>query len=325
MVALQDPSELITERLHRLAEGSRLALIFPGQGSQKAGMGLDIWQRSRAARTVYEAADRELGYPISILCFEGPQDELTRTKNAQPAIFTTSIAYLLWALEEAVLEQRPAFTAGHSLGEFTALVASGALRFEDALLLVRARGELMEEAALKAPGTMTAVVGLDRDAVAAICQESGSELCNYNAPTQIVIGGPVEAVGRAASLARERGGRALPINVSGAFHTSLMQWASERFRALVEDAKLADPVIPVIGNVTGAPLRTAAQVREELAAQITSPVLWYDAIVTMRASGVGAFIEVGPGNVLTAMIKRSFPDVSATTIDGVSSIGADDV
>ena len=299
-----------------------LALIFPGQGSQKTGMGKDIAARTPAARRVFEAADAALGIDLTRLCFEGPDDELRLTANAQPAILATSIAILVAALEGAAIDRRPAFLAGHSLGEYTALVAAGSIGFEDALRLVRERGALMARAGVEHPGKMVALVGLDEDAAADICDRSGAEACNYNAPTQIVLGGTPEAIEKAAALAKQMGGRALPLNVSGAFHTSLMSSAREDFAAAVDKISIIRPRIPVISNVSAEPLTSAGSVRTDLKDQITRPVRWHQSITAMIASGVQTFVEVGPGRVLTAQLQRSDPGVRATAVDGARAAAA---
>ncbi len=299
-----------------------LALIFPGQGSQKAGMGKEIAARTPAARRVFEAADAALGIDLTRLCFEGPGDELRLTANAQPALLATSIAILVAALEGGAIDRRPAFLAGHSLGEYTALVAAGAIGFEDAMRLVRERGALMARAGVEHPGTMVALVGLDENAAADICDRSGAEACNYNAPTQIVLGGTPEAIEKVAALAKQMGGRALPLNVSGAFHTSLMSSAGEDFAAAVDKVSIVRPRIPVISNVSAEPLTSAGSVRTDLKEQMTRPVRWHQSITAMIASGIQRFIEVGPGRVLTAQLQRSDPGVRATSVDGARSAAA---
>ncbi len=322
MTSGSDVSTYITSKLHRATADPALALYFPGQGSQKAGMGKDLVQASPAARRVFETADDVLGTALSRLCFEGPGDELTRTSNAQPAILATSIAVLAAALESGAIEKRPAFMAGHSLGEYTALAAAGALSFEDALLLVRERGRLMEKAGTEQPGTMAAIVAMAEDAVEDVCRESGAEVCNYNLASQIVIGGTPEAVERACRLAKERGGRGLPLSVSGAFHTSLMKTAAAEFAAALEKAAIGEPAIPVIGNVSGRPLATAAEAASDLREQILRPVRWQQSITYMIERGVAAFVEVGPGRVLTQMLKRAAPDLIAVSIDGAAALAS---
>ena len=298
------PAPSIVDRLIALPLDQSLAVIFPGQGSQKVGMGLEACAASATARAVYEIADQTLGFALSSLCAEGPADELTLTANAQPAILATSIAILVGALEGGDLDRRPAFAAGHSLGQYSALVAAGSLALEDALRLVRERGQLMGEAKT---GTLAAIVGLDEQTVTEICQESGAEVANYNAPTQTVVGGTPVAVERACALAKERGGRGIPVNVSGAFHTSLMEPAARAFAEVLHDTEVRDPVTPVIGNVSAEPLGSAEDVRADLGAQIRSPVRWYQSMDFLQTAGVLRVMEVGPGQVLTNQLKRSHP------------------
>jgi [acyl-carrier-protein] S-malonyltransferase len=293
--------------------------MFPGQGSQKAGMGREVFEASAAARAVFELADEVLGRPLTRLCFEGPDDELTRTSSAQPAILATSLAILAETLQSGGLSARPAYCAGHSLGQFTALVAAGALQYEDALKLVQERGRLMEEAGRQRPGTLAAIVALDAAAVEAICQESGAEPCNYNGPTQIVVGGTSDAVERACELAKERGGRGLAVNVSGAFHTSLMAPAAEAFAGVLKGVDLREPLIPVVSNVTARPLN-GADIRGDLERQITSPVRWHQSIVFMVEQGVSSFVEIGPGRILSTQLKRSLPEARVTSINGASTL-----
>jgi [acyl-carrier-protein] S-malonyltransferase len=312
----------ISRRLLQLPIDSGLALVFPGQGSQKAGMGADVGSSSAAAREVFALADKAIGFALSDLCANGSEDELTSTANAQPAILTTSLAILAAALESGALATRPAFVAGHSLGEYSALVAAGALSIEDAVRLVRERGRLMEQAGRQAEGTLAAVVGLDEATVAEICRDSGAEVANYNAPTQTVIGGAPAAVERACALAKERGGRGLPVNVSGAFHTSLMEPAAQEFARVLDHVEIREPAIPVIGNVSAQPLTTVDDVRADLGQQIRSPVRWYQSMDAAQANGVRLVIELGPGRILTSQLKRSHPDLELGSLDEAASLKA---
>lgn len=316
----QFPASGISERLQQLPFDSSLAFVFPGQGSQKTGMGNGVRAASVVAREVFAIADEAAGFSLAGLCASGPDDELTRTENAQPAILTASLAVLAAALESGALAARPAFVAGHSLGEYTALVAAGSLDIAAAVRLVRERGRLM---GASTEGTLAAVVGLDEATVAAICAESGAEVANYNAPTQTVVGGGREAVERACALAKERGGRGLPVNVSGAFHTSLMEPAAREFAKTLESAAIAAPQVSVIGNVSARPLATADDVREDLSQQIRSPVRWYQSMDLLEANGVRRVIEIGPGKILTAQLKRSNPNLECTSLDEAAALGAE--
>jgi len=269
-------------------------------------MGRDVFDGSAAARRVFETADRVFDFSLTSLCFEGPEDALQQTENAQPAIFTTSLACLEAARELGGLPaEPPAFVAGHSLGEYTALVAAGALALEDGLRLVRERGRLMQQAGDRNPGAMAAILGLDEEPLTAICQEAGAEVCNLNAPGQIVIGGTERAVEGAMALALERGAsRGVRLKVSGAFHTSLMAPAAEGMRRAVAETPLRDPDVPVIANTTGAPIASAEELREELVLQLRQAVQWQRSMEHMRDQGVGVVIEFGPGRVLTGMARR---------------------
>lgn len=284
----------------------RLAWLFPGQGAQEPGMGHDLFDGSAAARRVFETADRVLNYSVTNDCFEGSAEHLQETRFAQPALFTTSLACLEAARELGGLpETPPAFVAGHSLGEYTALVAAGALDLEDGLRLVRERGRLMQQAAEASPGAMAAILGLDEAAVSAICDEAGAEVCNLNAPGQIVIGGVSEAVESAMALALERGAsRGVRLKVNGGFHTSLMAPAVEGMRAAVAETPLRDPDVPVVANTTAEPITTAAALRDELVRQIAAPVHWQRSVEYLRAQGVDGVIEFGPGRVLTGLVRR---------------------
>ncbi len=281
------------------------AWLFPGQGAQHVGMGHDLYEQSPAARAVFDAADAALGFPISRLCFEGPEGELTRTVNTQPALVTHAIAALVAAIDCGSVERAPAFAAGHSLGEYAALIAVGALSFEEGVRLVHERGRLMQEACDAQPSTMAAVLGLEPDALAGIAAQHGASLCNINAPGNITIGGTVEAVEAASAAATEAGAsRVVPLTVAGAFHTPLMQSAADGMRSVLASAAFATPRSPVISNVTAQPIGYAAEFANELEAQITSPVRWVDSVQRMLDGGVSSFTEFGPGKVLTGLVRR---------------------
>jgi len=286
-----------------------LALLFPGQGSQEVGMGSAVYDESAVARGVYEAADAALGLPLSRYCFEGPEDELLRTEIQQPAILTTGIALL--RVLEARTSVAPAYNAGHSLGEYTALVASGALSFEDAVRTVHARGRFMQEAVPAGRGAMAAVLGMPPEEVARICEvvraETGRVVApaNYNAPRQTVISGDAIAVEVACSRARQEGARrTIPLAVSAPFHCSLMRPAAEKLSLELERLRFSDPRPPVMSNVEAAPIDRSARLSELLARQVTAPVRFTDMIAGMRDSGVTRFLEVGPGRVLTGLVGR---------------------
>ena len=283
-----------------------LAWVFPGQGAQEVGMGRDLYERSPQSRQLFDTADSVLGYAISELCFQGPADRLQQTRFAQPALFTVSFACLEAARALGGLpEDETAFVAGHSLGEYTALVAADALSFEDGLLLVAERGRLMQETAEQSSGAMAALIGLDHEAVAAICGEAGAEVCNLNAPGQVVIGGAVKAVEAAMALALERGARrGVRLKVNGAFHTSFMKPAVEAMARAVAAAPLRDPRVPIIANTTAEPLTTAEALGKELVQQLTDSVRWQESVEALRARGVTGVIEFGPGRVLTGLIRR---------------------
>jgi len=287
---------------------SGAAYVFPGQGSQEVGMGRDLYESSRAARAVFDEADAALGFSLSRLCFHGPEDDLRQTVNAQPAIMTMSIACLRATAEmkeQAGIPLHPLFVAGHSLGEYTALVAANVLDFGDGVCLVRERGRLMQEAGLSRPGGMVAILGLDEAAVREICRESGAEVANFNSPGQIVISGSKRALGRAMRLAEKRKARkVIPLQVSGAFHSSLMQPAANGMAEAIGKLSFRRPTIPIIGNSTGGPVTTADAVKAELLSQLTSPVQWQGSVEYMASSGVKTFVEFGPGRALAGLIKR---------------------
>jgi len=298
------------------------AWVFPGQGSQQIGMGLDLYETFPAARRVFQEADEELGLPLSRLCFEGPEDTLRQTINAQPAIMTVSLACLQAALEEGCLQEPPAaFMAGHSLGEYTALVAAGALGFRDGLRLVRERGRLMQQAGERVPGGMAAIIGLPEDKVTELCYQTRAEVCNLNSPGQAVIGGTLEAVDRAIGEARARGARqAIRLNVSGAFHSSLMGPAAEGMAEAVARTPFADAQAPIVANSTAQPITSAEAIRRELLEQFRRPVLWQRSVEYMIENGVTTFVEIGPGRVLTALIRRIDGNANTKNIGDVPSI-----
>ena len=294
------------------------AWLFPGQGAQQVGMGRDLYEAYPEAAAVFDEADAAIGRDLSRIIFEGPDDELRQTVNTQPAILVASLA--AWsaarAAQHPALAAQPLCMAGHSLGEYSALVAAGSLTVSEAVRLVQRRGELMQAAGEQHPGTLAAVLGLDENAVAALCAETGAELCNLNATGQIVVGGTPEAVDRAVIAAEAAGARrVIRLNVGGAFHTSLMQPAAEQMAPVLDAAEIADPQVPIIGNVEAAPLTTAAEVREDLKAQIRRPVRWRDTVLAMREMGVETFVEIGPGAVLTGLVRTTLRPAKPTLIN----------
>ena len=284
----------------------KIAYVFPGQGSQFVGMGLELYKSSGAAKDVFDEVDEVLATPLSRIIFEGPEDELQKTVNSQPAIMATSLACLK-AMEEVDGEQkhRPAALAGHSLGEYTSLVVSEAVSLADGMRLVRERGRLMQEACEHRPGSMAAILGLDEGALAEVCMETGAQIANINGGDQIVISGDRLSVARAVDLASIRGAKkTIPLPVSGAFHSSLMAFAQEGLAAAIKDIEFRDPAVPIIANATSTPLTTAQMVKDELLAQLCSCVQWKQSVGRMIESGVTEFIEFGPGRVLGGLIKR---------------------
>ncbi|HZA21008.1 MAG TPA: ACP S-malonyltransferase [Dehalococcoidia bacterium] len=300
----------------------KCSYVFPGQGSQSVGMGLEIYKASRAAREVFEEADDSLGFPMSHLVFNGPAEELQDTINSQPAIMVVSIAcWKAWEEFLGLNTPRPVSVAGHSLGEYTSLVVAGAVDFKDALNLVRERGRLMRQAAMERPGAMAAILGLDEYALEHICAETGVELANINSDDQIVISGDRLAIARAMDLASARGAKkTIPLHVSGAFHSSLMSEAQAGLAAAVAAVNFHDPEVPVIANYTGTPLTSAEQVREELVQGLCHCVQWRNSVRYMVHSGVSHFVEFGPSKVLASLIKRIDRDVEAITLSDAASM-----
>lgn len=323
---------------------TEVAFLFPGQGSQAAGMGADIFETSPAARRVFESADEALGIALSDLCFHGPDDVLRETINAQPAIVTVSLA-LLAALQASLNEHTsswssplvPSYTAGHSVGEYAALVASGALQLKDAVRLVRERGRLMHYEGTVCPGGMAAVIGMEEGPLEEVCQEATAQavvnlprdahpgqgrvsIANFNAPGQIVISGEQAALSVAMELAKARGAkRVIPLAVSGAFHSPVMQPAAVGLAQAIEQTEVHDASIPIIGNMHAKPLTKAQEIREELAQQIAAPVQWTRTIEYLAGAGVTIFLEIGPGQALTGMVKRIAKGVTTLNV----SSGAD--
>jgi [acyl-carrier-protein] S-malonyltransferase len=278
-------------------------------------MGRVLSDTSAAARGVFQKADAILRRSLSDICFHGPEDLLRQTINTQPAIMTVSLACLAAAREQGELMEMPDFLAGHSLGEYTAAVAGEALSFEDGLLLVQERGRLMQEAGEVNPGTMTAVLGLDEAAARELCAASGAQVCNINAPGQVVVGGGLVAVAKATEMARSHGARrTVPLSVSGAFHTSLMEPAAVGMTAALGKTAFREPRAPIVVNGTGKALADAESLREELSYQLTHAVLWQKSVECMLASGVTTFVEVGPGGVLSGLVRRIAPTATVRNV-----------
>ena len=287
-----------------MAYSPGVAFVFPGQGSQFVGMGKDIHDSFEQAHAVFDAADNALGFRLSQLCFEGPEEELRLTVNVQPAIVTFSMA-LLAVMQSGNHSLAPAFLAGHSLGEYSALCAAGVLSTSDVILLARERGKLMYQAGIKKLGAMAAVIGLTDEVVSQLAAEAGVNVANYNCPGQIVISGEAKRIEKAMGLATAHGAlKVVQLQVSGAFHTSLMQSAADGLAQAISTVSFNAPAIPVIGNASAKPLVSIGDVKDELVQQLCHPVQWQKSIEYIISQGVGLFVEVGPGKVLSGLIKR---------------------
>ncbi|WP_042199988.1 ACP S-malonyltransferase [Paenibacillus camerounensis] len=304
----------------------KIAFVFPGQGAQAVGMGKDIYDAVPQSRAVFEQGNKALGFDLSHLVFEGPDSELKQTVNTQPALLTTSVAYLA-ALSDRNI--KPDFVAGHSLGEYSALVAAGVLSYEDAVQLVRLRGRFMEEAVPGGQGAMAAVLGAERGALAELCRsisEKGNvvELANVNCPGQIVVSGSQTGVAAVVERVKEAGGkRAIPLEVSGPFHSSMMKAAAERLSAELARVTFNAPAVPVIVNVTAQPVSNPEEIRELLVQQVYTPVLWQDSVEWLIAAGVDTFIEIGSGSVLAGLIRKIDKTVKVVGINSLESVQAE--
>lgn len=303
--------------------GSKIAFIFPGQGSQAVGMGKDLFDNFAAAREVFDEADEALGFPLAGLCFEGNDADLQLTANTQPAILATSVAAYKAMMSEGVAV--PAFVAGHSLGEYSALVAAGVIDFADAIRTVRKRGTYMQEAVPVGTGAMAAILGLDVEAIELGCAEAAQgQVCspaNINSPTQVVIAGHSEAIDRACEILKGKGAkRAIKLNVSAPFHCGLMMPAEERLMVDLKDLAYGKFRFPIVHNVDAEENVDPAKVSDALKRQVSSPVKWLQSIRKLQALGVEKFIEVGPGKVLSGLMRQIDRDAIATNVENKESL-----
>lgn len=295
---------------------SSFAFVFPGQGAQFVGMGKDLYEKYDEIKDMYDKANRILGMDIKAISFEGPETELKESKNTQPAIFLHSMACHKLVTQKGIT---PSITAGHSLGEYAALVAAGALSFDDALQLLRFRGELMSRAGETTPGTMAAVLGMPAEKIEETIKEINSPtlvVANYNSPAQTVISGDNDGIKKASELLKTKGAkRVIPLQVSGAFHSPLMESAFTKFKLSLERIDIKDTPIPIVPNVTGKSTSSAAEIKETLGKQIISSVRWVDTINNIVSSGISSFVELGPGKVLSGLIKQIAPTAETTSLE----------
>lgn len=301
----------------------KVAFVFPGQGSQSVGMGKEFYDQYSVAKEVFEEADRALGFSLTDMCFSGPEEELRKTFNTQPAILTVSVACYKVLKQQGI---RPDIVAGHSLGEYSALVAAGTLSFADAVRLVRKRGQYMQEAVPLGEGSMAAVLGMERSKVIEICeqvqQETGTvQAVNFNCPGQIVIAGKTSAVDRAIELLKAAGAkRAVPLPVSAPFHSTLLKPAAEKLAIELDKVAIQDAGIPVVANVNGKSLTKADTIKHSLVEQAASPVLWEDCVSEIAGFGATIFVEVGPGKVLTGFTKKIIKEASTLNVEDMASL-----
>ena len=303
----------------------KIAFVFPGQGSQKVGMGKDLIENYPEAEILFSKANIALnkeGIDITKLCFEGPEEELKNTVNAQPAILTIS-TILFELLKKHNI--RPSIVAGHSLGEYSALVASSAIKFEDAVKLVRKRGEYMQSATPAGTGSMLAIIGLEKDEISKMCEKINDigivEIANYNSPTQIVVSGEIKPLDKLTKLAKEKGARkVIPLKVSAPFHSSLMKLAKDNLAIYLEKVEIYNPRIPIICNISADYVRNKEEVRSALIEQMNHPVLWVDSIMKMNSKGINCFVEVGPGKILRGLIKQIIPESKVFNVFDSSSL-----
>jgi [acyl-carrier-protein] S-malonyltransferase len=302
----------------------KVAYVFPGQGAQTVGMGKDLYENFDSVKALFKQADDAVGFQLTKIFFEGPEEELRKTSNAQPALVAVSFACLK-AAQEVGGKNLPAasFMAGHSLGEYTALAAANSIDFATAVFLAKERGRLMYEAGMKTAGSMMAMLGIEEAVLAEVCRETNTVIANINSPGQLVISGAAENITKAGELAKARGAsRAIPLQVSGAFHSPLMQPAVDGMTQILSKVTFNDPSVPIIANVTALPLTSGSQIKDELLEQLCNGVQWQRSVEYMIQKGVGRFIEIGPGKVLTGLIKRISRDVEIMNIGDVNAVKA---
>lgn len=313
----------LKEKTSGMIDMEKVGFLFPGQGAQFIGMGKDLYEQYEVAKKVFDQANEILGYDLNGLCFSGAEDELTKTRVAQPAIFVTSVA-VLEILKQEYPELKPCLVAGLSLGEFSALVGGGALTYQDGLKLVQRRAEAMERAAQNSPGTMASIMGLNEAECLEVSKDAGCEVANLNAYDQIVLSGTKESILKACELAEKAGAkRAIPLKVGGAFHSTLMKEAKEELEQAIADTQISEPACLFVPNATGELVSSPTEIGVLLATQLMSSVRWVDTLAQAEKAGVKDFIEVGPGKVLKGLARRYSKEMSVTscgTVDDVEQL-----